>query len=403
MNQQMKKLLFSLLFILVFLPVTGFAQTATNEELLDFVTKPSTNTTGTTAPSPELQNFLNNIKETSNLSEEDQLILNFKTNETASDYIKRIETENAVRKTLGKTLLPDPKISTTQIPERESVTQLGPKPPIPQPESVKTGTPLPNTGILDQIVPSSLFGGQPINKLLNQLFYVGLVVAVLLAIVMIIRGGVEYMTIDAIASKENGKNRIKAAMGGLLLAFSAILILNTINPGLTSLSIKFEQLKQIKGVTIGGITSGMRGAGGSWDKMAPSGEGEVAPEATAYSPQKKGSTLQGGYASSKPGLDGQFLVRTLDDYANGSAGYITLAGDPNLYGKSYIIPQITYINSSGQTVNLSNVKGYVHDTGSAFTGKGSSRIDIPVGKDYSYDQLKKQPFSRTDVKLIPAK
>ena len=104
--------------------------------------------------------------------------------------------------------------------------------------------------LLDQIVPSSLFGGQPINKLLNQLFYIGLVVAVLLAIVMIIRGGVEYMTIDAIASKENGKNRIKAAMGGLLLAFSAILILNTINPGLTSLKIYFQPLTEINQVEI---------------------------------------------------------------------------------------------------------------------------------------------------------
>ena len=105
---------------------------------------------------------------------------------------------------------------------------------------------------LDQIVNPSIFGGQPLNRLFNQIFYIGLVAAVILAIVMIIRGGVEYMTIDAIASKENGKKRVQAALGGLVLAFSAILILNTINPGLTSLSIVFDEIKDINSIEFQG-------------------------------------------------------------------------------------------------------------------------------------------------------
>ncbi len=104
--------------------------------------------------------------------------------------------------------------------------------------------------VTDQIIPSNLFSGQPISKLLNQLFYIGLVFAVMLALIMIIRGGVEYMTIDAITSKERGKQRIKAALGGLLLAFSAILILNTISPGLTSLRIEFVTPERISSVQI---------------------------------------------------------------------------------------------------------------------------------------------------------
>ncbi len=266
---------------------------------------------------------------------------------------------------------------------------------------------------LSQIVPLNKLGltegNQPLNNLLNQLFYVGLVAAVILAIVMIIRGGVEYMTIDAITSKENGKNRVKAALGGLLLAFSAILILNTINPGLTSLNIVFEPLKNIQSINIfGGVTSGTRvgtDANGNpiYVPSTPSGEGEINPSLTAYSPQGEYDSMEGGYASSKAGLDGKFLVRTLDDYANGTSPYVTLAGDPSLYGKSYIIPQITYKNESGQTITLNNVKGYVHDTGSAFTGQGSSRIDIPVGKNYSSSALNGQPFSKQTIKFIPAK
>ncbi len=115
-------------------------------------------------------------------------------------------------------------------------------------------------GLIESIIPSSTFEGSagagidsPLNKLLNQLFYIGLVVSVVLAIVMIIRGGVEYMTVDAIYSKESGKNRIKAALGGLLLAFSTILILNTINPSLTSLKLVFPRLKQIDSAEIDGI------------------------------------------------------------------------------------------------------------------------------------------------------
>ncbi|MEY4440576.1 MAG: hypothetical protein RLY49_202, partial [Candidatus Parcubacteria bacterium] len=50
-----------------------------------------------------------------------------------------------------------------------------------------------NVAILDQIVSGSIFQGTPLNKVLNQLFYIGLVAAIILAIVMIIKGGIEYM------------------------------------------------------------------------------------------------------------------------------------------------------------------------------------------------------------------
>jgi hypothetical protein len=69
------------------------------------------------------------------------------------------------------------------------------------------------------------------------------------------------MTIDAIYSKESGKNRVKAALGGLLLAFSTILILNTINPSLTSLSLVFRQLGEFASTTISGLSSGTRDGG----------------------------------------------------------------------------------------------------------------------------------------------
>jgi hypothetical protein len=55
-----------------------------------------------------------------------------------------------------------------------------------------------------------------------------------LAMVMIVMGGIEYMTDELISGKEAGKERIRNAILGLLLALGAYLILNTINPQLLS-------------------------------------------------------------------------------------------------------------------------------------------------------------------------
>jgi hypothetical protein len=116
---------------------------------------------------------------------------------------------------------------------------------------------------------------------------------------------------------------------------------------------------------------------------------------TAYSPQAPGSSsigLEGGYASARPGLDGQSVVRTLQDVANGSSNYVTLAGDPSTYGSQYTIPSITFTNSAGQTQTLNNVTGYVHDTGSAFVGAGTSKFDIAVDRDLPSSVINSQPF-----------
>ena len=132
----------------------------------------------------------------------------------------------------------------------------------------KTSAPT-DVNLLNRIVPPNLFTGDAgentLGRLLNQLFYVGLVAAVILALVMIIRGGIEYMTIDAITSKERGKQRVKAALGGLVLSFSAILILNTINPSLTSLNIMFASLKEIGDVTVNGTIYGLN----SYSRLDP--------------------------------------------------------------------------------------------------------------------------------------
>jgi len=109
---------------------------------------------------------------------------------------------------------------------------------------------------------------------------------------------------------------------------------------------------------------------------------------TVYSPQKGGDKMEGGYPSSRPGPDGKALVRTVQDYANGTSEYITLAGSPSFYNKSYIIPELPYEDpKTGATKTLRNVRAVVHDTGGAFKTKPEFRYDIPYGKDLTNKQM----------------
>lgn len=126
----------------------------------------------------------------------------------------------------------------------------------------------------------------------------------------------------------------------------------------------------------------------------------VTATATAYSPKSGGDKMEGGYESSKPGPDGKAEVRTLADYASGKSQYVTLAGDPSQYGKTYTIPSITFTDAAGKTQTLQNVKGVVHDTGSAFKGAGSNRFDIPADKDLP-DGGASQPYSKQQISFIP--
>jgi len=109
---------------------------------------------------------------------------------------------------------------------------------------------------------------------------------------------------------------------------------------------------------------------------------QVFGNVTVYSPQKHMDKMEGDYASSKKGPDGKRLVRTVMDVVNGSSDYITLAGSPQFYGRSYIIPSLPYTDpETGEVAYLENVRGVVHDTGSAFKTAPEGRFDIPLGRD----------------------
>ncbi len=70
---------------------------------------------------------------------------------------------------------------------------------------------------------------------INTLIQVVIGFAILLAVIMVIAGGVEYMGARSVTNKDDAKERINKALMGLILALSAIAILQTINPNLVEI------------------------------------------------------------------------------------------------------------------------------------------------------------------------
>lgn len=67
---------------------------------------------------------------------------------------------------------------------------------------------------------------------INIIFDIFIGICAVLAFVMLVVGGIQYMGSELVSSKEAAKSQATNALLGLLVAFSAWLILNTINPKL---------------------------------------------------------------------------------------------------------------------------------------------------------------------------
>jgi len=75
-------------------------------------------------------------------------------------------------------------------------------------------------------------GAGSFSSYLNIMIRIFIGICAVLAVVMIVVGGVEYMTSELSHTKEAGKERIEHAVLGLLIALGAYAILFTINPDL---------------------------------------------------------------------------------------------------------------------------------------------------------------------------
>ncbi len=82
-----------------------------------------------------------------------------------------------------------------------------------------------------------------LGKYINLIISLVIGISAVLAVVMIVMGGIEYMGSELISSKESGIERIQNAILGLLIALGAYALLNTINPDLLKSDINIPEAK----------------------------------------------------------------------------------------------------------------------------------------------------------------
>lgn len=79
-----------------------------------------------------------------------------------------------------------------------------------------------------------------IQTYMPGVFNLAIGIAGVLAVLMIIIGGVQYITTDAIQGKSEGKERIQNALLGLVLVLVSWILLYTINPKLTVFDLNVD-------------------------------------------------------------------------------------------------------------------------------------------------------------------
>ena len=114
---------------------------------------------------------------------------------------------------------------------------------------------------------------------LNTLYTAGIAIATGLAVLMIVFGGIQYVSSDAINGKSEGKAKIQDAILGLLLAFMSYILLNTLNPDLLNNDLTLENV-QLSGASLvaGGLPQGgvYVGSSGDPDTLSPQRRAEIA-------------------------------------------------------------------------------------------------------------------------------
>lgn len=95
--------------------------------------------------------------------------------------------------------------------------------------------PLP--GVADKAGDTTTF-----NQYIPAIFNLAIGLSAVFAVFMIVVGGLQYMSTDAIQKKSDGKERIKNSVYGLIMVICAYLVLYTINPNLLKLDLNIETI-----------------------------------------------------------------------------------------------------------------------------------------------------------------
>ncbi len=128
------------------------------------------------------------------------------------------------------------------VPSALAATDFVPLAPIP--------------GLTDQATANKAIGPGGMAAFFNQLYVFCIGAAVMLAVIMIIWGGLEYSLSESITSKGAGKSKIYNALFGLVLVLSPALVFSIINPKILQLNINMPALNTPWGNYVPPDTSG---------------------------------------------------------------------------------------------------------------------------------------------------
>lgn len=183
------------------------------------------------------------------------------------------------------------------------------------------------------------------QRYLVSLYTFGIAAAAGLAVLMVILGGARWASTDAIYAKSEGKDQIKAAVTGLLLALLSYTVLRTLNENLLNVNftptpITVNTVGQPAIVPVTGTGGGVGTAMGTFN---PDG---------AYAPTSPPTVF--GYR------DGNGTVGTEGDNGLGNAKFSPVSGwtyynggahnpsgDPKLYSQGVAVPLSTLENDFG--------------------------------------------------------
>ena len=177
--------------------------------------------------------------------------------------------------------------------------------------------------LVSDIPLKSAANSQSLQEFLKVVYNWGVFVAVGLAVLFIIFGGIQYMTTDSVFKKDEGRKRVVAAVAGLLIVLSSWLILNQINPRIFENSLNLGTLDKSKlntsAITVGGVVVGGGGnntqTGGN-NTQNNGGQINTSGEGGQIVPIPNGITVKDGAGRNISSLISNKLV-TLDNSLDG--------------------------------------------------------------------------------------
>lgn len=207
-----------------------------------------------------------------------------------------------------------------------------------------------------------------------------LILGAALAVLMIVIGGIEKIISNTPAGKSKGTGRMTNALIGLFLIIISASLLAVINPNLLSLNF----------YTPGPFTPSVVPVDDTGPNLPASQSFEVGQQYTS-----DGS----GYYPADNAMEGGFVdkrgapLKTLQQFLRGEASYVSVAMDNRIgipYGQKVRIPELEA--KYGKAIEFRVV-----DTGGAFMGRGTSKIDICVENEAASFE----PTINGNLTLIP--